>query len=252
HARSTSTRDPPAEPGSAAVEVMPATYEQGLTIPVVSGPTAEGGHRPTDVRSTDPASGSAEGGQLFDVGASGCLLVPARSEELLVAPALREVRRPCRPGGLMVGGCLVWATIAVARGAVDAGGAAVLCLIVIMMMTAARIAWWRLRPGRVTVWCGDAGISIRRGARVVRRWSWSDELEQELCVSPGDRWPEWSRAADFSTVTYMTGRWPDRQMSSSPEILLVRPEQVERANRALSDALRRHAPRAEDTGQRSA
>ena len=150
--------------------------------------------------------------------------VTGGGEELLVSPGMREIWRPFRVGVPLAAICAVWAAIAFARDADDAGAVAVGTALTALGQAAVRTLWWRLRPGRVTVSCDDEGIVVRRGSRVVRRWGWSDDPRQQLYVSPGDRWPEWWRTATFATVEYVTGRWPAPQSVSSPQVLLVRRE----------------------------
>ena len=73
----------------------------------------------------------------------------------------------------------------------------------------------------------------------MRSCSWSEV--QRIAVIPVSRWPEWSRWASFCTVTCVTGRWPHPDSVTSPEVLLVRPADVARAQATVDAAARRHA-----------
>ena len=163
-------------------------------------------------------------------------------DHVLVLPVRREIWRPFRAYGVIAGVATFAAVIGRVRGDDTLVAVCFAFAGVAALLAPVRTATWRLRPARVTVTCDETAVYFRRGGRVVRSCPWS--AVQELSVVPGDGRPEWSRWAAFSRVLCVTGTWPDRGTVRSPEILLVRPEQVHRAQHALDAAVRRCAPHA--------
>jgi hypothetical protein len=163
--------------------------------------------------------------------------------EVLVRPAMREVWRPFYPAAAATGAAAAWAVVALARGAGDQASAALALVLVALVHAAGRAVLWRLRPGRVWVTCDDQAVHFRRGARVVRSCPWADVRRIEVSAH---RWPEWHRWASFATVSCVTGSWPHHGVVHSPELLLVRLDQVARAQTAVDAAVRRYAPQGAD------
>ena len=163
--------------------------------------------------------------------------------EVLVRPARSALWRPLYPGGVLAGAAAVWCVVALAQGAGDAAVAAVALVVIALLQSAVRVLLWRLRPGRVTVACDDMAVHFMRGARVVRSCPWTEI--RSISVGPASRWPEWSRWASFCAITCVAGPWPHGDSVTSPDVLLVRADDVARAQAAVDAAVRRHAPRAE-------
>ena len=169
---------------------------------------------------------------------------------MLVVPALGEIWRPFCAYGAMSLAVLLAGAIATLFGETIAAGVAVFVTFVCLLLAVVRALTWRLLPGRVSMVCDEVAIRFVRGGRTVRTCRWS-EISQ-LLVFPGDRWPEWSTWAGFSTVQCITGTWPNRGSVRPPGMLLVRNEQIEQAQRNLDAAARRYAPQALDSRGASA
>ena len=167
-------------------------------------------------------------------------------EEVLVVSALREVWRPFYAGAVIIGLVMLGGVVALARGPQEAALAAAFAVLAALLQAAVRTLLWRLRPGRVSVTCDDRAVHFRRGTRIVRSCPWSEV--RQIQVISSSRWPEWSSWAGFATVTCMTGGWPHLDPVDSPELLLVRPEQLARAQAALDAAVHHYAPALDGDG----
>ncbi|MDP9459974.1 MAG: hypothetical protein M3Q22_06905 [Actinomycetota bacterium] len=166
---------------------------------------------------------------------------------MLIIPVRREIWRPFYAYGAIA---LVVALVGLpaAVGGSSAATDVVLFIDAICLALAGvRTLVWRLLPARVTVSYDDSGLFVRRSARLLRHYPWTGV--QQVFVSWGDRWPEWNRWAAFAQISVVSQGERRPSIDSSPGLLLVRPRDVEQAERNLEAVLERYVGDRGEHGQ---
>jgi len=162
----------------------------------------------------------------------------SESEEPLIRASMREIWRPFYAFGVIAGLVLVVGAVAAARGSSLALPVAVFVDLVCVAIACVRTLMWWWLPARVTVSSDHSGLFVRRDKRVLRHYPWADV--QQVRLTWGDRWPEWSRWAMFPYIGVLRRGDGGGALERSPAFLLVRVRDVEEAERLLYAAVGRH------------
>lgn len=165
-------------------------------------------------------------------------MTSADFEKPLISSVKQEIWRPFYAlGALACAAALVGLPAAMA-------GSAIAIPVVLFWVTAClglastRTLVWRLFPARVTVSYDDSGLFVRRGAKLLAHYPWPGI--QQVHLTWGDRWPEWSRWALFARISVVRDGDRGASIDTSPGILLVRPRDVENAQRSLDAVVDRY------------
>lgn len=163
---------------------------------------------------------------------------PTEGEQILIVPVWQEIWRPFYASGAMAVVAALVGLFAAASGSSVATDVVLYFTVVFLVLALARTLIWWLLPGRVSVSYDDSGLFVRRGARLRRHYPWSG-IEQ-VFLSWGDRWPEWNSWASFAEVSVVRLGERGRTTESSPGLLIVRPRDVEEAERNLEAVAQRY------------